>query len=78
MDQSVAGSLEMSKVSKVVNTSHKQELEKLTIAMIAYFKEKNDPSLMLHFFNKILNQLKISGIIKIKNCKIFIEQNNSP
>ena len=60
MDQSAADSLGMSKVSKVVDTSHKEELEKLTIDMIAYFKVKNDPSLMLHFFNKIRNQLKIN------------------
>ena len=73
MDQSAADSLEMSKVSKVVNTSHKEELEKLTIDMIAYFKVKNDPSLMLHFFNKIRSQLKISGFVKMENGKIFIE-----
>ena len=78
MDQSAADSLGMSKVSKVVDTSHKQELEKLTIDMIAYFKVKNDPSLMLNFFNKIRNQLEISGIVIMKNGKIFIEQNNSP
>ena len=74
MDQSAADSLEMSKVSKVVNTSHKEELEKLTIDMIAYFKVKNDPSIMLHFFNKIRSQLKINGIIKMENGKIFIEE----
>ena len=74
MDQSAADSLKMSKVSKVVNTSHKEELEKLTIDMIAYFKVKNDPSIMLHFFNKIRSQLKINGIIKMENGKIFIEE----
>ena len=78
MDQSAADSLEMSKVSKVVNTSHKEELEKLTIDMIAYFKIKNDPSHMLHVFNKIRSQLKINGIVKMKDGKIFIEETHSP
>ena len=74
MEESAADSLGMNKVSKVVNTSHKEELEKLTIDMIAYFKVKNDPSIMLHFFNKIRSQLKINGIIKMENGKIFIEE----
>ena len=73
MEQSPADSLEMNKVSKSMDTSHKEELEKLTIDMIAYFKVKNDPSLMLHFFNKIRNQLKISGMVKMEDGKIFIE-----
>ena len=73
MDQSTTDSLGMSKVSKAIDASHKEEMEKLTIDMIAYFKVKNDPSLMLHFFNKIRNQLKISGIVKMKDGKIFIE-----
>ena len=74
MDESPADSLGMNKVSKIGDTSHKEELEKLTIDMIAYFKVKNDPSLMLHFFNKIRSQLKINGIIKMENGKIFIEE----
>ena len=73
MDQSAADSLGMSKVSKSMDTSHNEEMEKLASDMIAYFKVKNDPSLMLHFFNKIRNQLKISGIVKMKDGKIFIE-----
>ena len=68
----------MSKVSKVIDTSHKEEMEKLTIDMIAYFKVKNNPSLMLHLFNKIRNQLKINGIVKMKDGKIFIEETHSP
>ena len=73
MEQSPADSLVMSKVRKASDASHKEELEKLTIDMIAYFKVKNDPSLMLHFFNKIRSQLKISGIVRMKDGKIFIE-----
>ena len=73
MEESAADSLEMNKVSKIGDTSHKEELQILTIAMIAYFKEKNDPSQMLIFFNKIKNQLKISGIVKMEDCKSFIE-----
>ena len=74
MDQSAADSREMSKVSKAIDASHKEEMEKLTIDMIAYFKVKNDPSLMLHFFNNIRSQLKNYGIIKMENGKIFIEE----
>ena len=78
MDQSAADSREMSKVSKAMDTSHKEEMEKLTIDMIAYFKIKNDPSHMLHVFNKIRSQLKINGIVKMKDGKIFIEETHSP
>ena len=78
MDQSAADSREMSKVSKAIDASHKEEMEKLTIDMIAYFKVKNDPSHMLHVFNKIKSQLEINGIVKMKDGKIFIEENNSP
>ena len=73
MEQSPADSLVMSKVRKASDASHKEELEKLTIDMIAYFKVKNDPSYMLHVFNKIRSQLKINGVIKMKDGKIFIE-----
>ena len=46
--------------------------------MIAYFKVKNDPSHMLHVFNKIRSILETNGIVKMKYGKIFIEENNSP
>ena len=68
----------MSKVSESIDASYKEEMEKLTIDMIAYFKVKNDPSHMLNVFNKIRSQLKINGIVKMKDGKIFIEENNSP
>ena len=74
MDESAADSLGMNKVSKSMDTSHNEEMEKLASEMIAYFKVKNNPSLMLHVFNKIRSQLKITGIVKIKDGKIFIEK----
>ena len=63
----------MSNVSESMDTGHSDEMERLVSDMINYFKVNNDPSLMLQFFNKIKNQLKISGIVKIKNGKVFIE-----
>ena len=60
----MSDSLGMSKVRKSIDTSKKEEMEKLTTNMIAYFKVKNDPSHMLHVFNKIRSQLEINGIIK--------------
>ena len=68
----------MSKVSKSMDTSHNEEMEKLASDMIAHFKIKNDPSHMLHVFNKIRSQLKINGIVKMKDGKIFIEETHSP
>ena len=68
----------MSKVSESIDASYKEEMEKLAIDMIAYFKVKNNPSHMLHVFNKIRSQLEINGIVKMKDGKIFIEENNSP
>ena len=68
----------MSKVSKSMDISHSEEMEKLASDMISYFKVKKDPSHMLHVFNKIRSQLKINGIVKMKDGKIFIEENNSP
>ena len=64
----------MNKVSKSMDTSHNEEMEKLASEMIAYLKVKNNPSLMLHVFNKIRSQLKITGIVKMKDGKIFIEK----
>ena len=78
MGEYTSDSLGMSKAGKIVDTSHREELEKLTTDMIAYFKVKNDPSYMLHVFNKIRSQLKINGIINLKDGKVFIEENNSP
>ena len=74
MDEYASDSLKMSKVSKSMDTSHSEEMEKLASDMITYFKVNNDPSLMLQFFNKIRNQLKISGIVKMENGKVFIEK----
>ena len=68
----------MSKVSKSMDTSHSEEMEKLASDMISYFKVKKDPSHMLHVFNKIRSQLKNYGIVKMKHGKIFIEENNRP
>ena len=47
MDESAADSLEMNKVSKSMDTSHNEEMEKLASDMIAYFKEKNNPIVAL-------------------------------
>ena len=80
MEEYASDSLKMSNVSESMDTGHSDEMERLVSDMINYFKVNNDPSLMLQFFNKIKNQLKISGIVKIKNGKVFIEnkKNNSP
>ena len=73
MGEYASDSLKMSNVSESMDTGHSDEMERLVSDMINYFKVNNDPSLMLQFFNKIKNQLKISGIVKIKNGKVFIE-----
>ena len=73
MEEYASDSLKMSNVSESMGTGHSEEMERLASDMINYFKVNNDPSLMLQFFNKIKNQLKISGIVKIKNGKVFIE-----
>ena len=74
MDEYTSDSLKMSKVRKSMDTSHNEEMEKLASEMIAYLKVKNNPSLMLHVFNEIRSKLKITGIVKIKDGKIFIEK----
>ena len=75
MEEYASDSLKMSNVSESMDTGHSEEMERLVSDMINYFKVNNDPSLMLQFFNKIKNQLKISGIVKMKNGKVFIEKN---
>ena len=76
MEEYASDSLKMSKVSESMDTGHSEEMERLASDMINYFKVNNDPSLMLQFFNKIKNQLKISGIVKMENGKVFIEKKN--
>ena len=74
MEEYASDSLKMSNVSESIDTGQSEEIERLVSDMINYFKVNNDPSLMLQFFNKIKNQLKISGIVKMKNGKVFIEK----
>ena len=80
MEEYASDSLKMSNVSESMDTGQSEEIERLVSDMINYFKVNNDPSLMLQFFNKIKNQLKIIGIVIMKNGKVFIERkkkNNS-